>query len=1017
LKSARLTIVLLVILMTAASCSRQRYRLRADRDAYSLIGQKTSCAPWQQPGFSIQTAPDSRLSHNGCIDDPPLPDPSPSLYEFQVPETPLRPSSRFFDGTSTSLIQLSADRNASNLNRASSSSNESNYSIVRIPDLPEAAEFALETQLEIQSGIQLVDYVDDFTGGFQVANASLPLQPPGENPPPEPTPADTASTDSVDTLDADAAKAMLDALGQNRQGRRIVPIGGDAWSSIPPSCVMRAIEFESIRDEYQRTYEKEVGEDLFDGSEKLALEDLLQLAVKHSREYQTAKELLYRASLRLSLERYAFQLKFTPTGNGTNLDWRETNTGGLSENSLTPAQSVAVDKVLATGGNLLARFANDVLLTFNGPSGFASDIGSELLTEITQPLLQRDIVFERLTQAERDVVYAARTYARFRKQFFRDIAGEYYNLLLTYRSIEIDMLDYFSNQRAFDEGKAKFDADRLPRFQVDQFEQNALNSRSSVIRSCNSLEESFDRLKLRLGIPPETPINLDLRELELITARDEVMVASELSGRLLRYLDPDSETEKVQTVRAAIQLANKLKDLLEIQAKLESKRADESDDEPDEQNELGATLDEVQSMLDKLQVEDVAIQASASLEALRKELNAARPPLPTKLIYMRLNHIRALLELGRLQKETYGIGPEFEQLIDFQRRLDAASTEINEVRERADELLATENNERLRTELARNREIADSLGGLLREVEAVVPIQERLESVSIVADALELGESLLSQDVGGLAPIDIDVDDAMLTALVSRFDLMNERGVLADTWRQIKLAGDDLRSILNLRASYAIRTDPTNDNPFDFTSAESDTRVGVTLDLPLNRRAQRNAYRIALIDYNVAMRNLMQLEDEIKFGIRNNLRALQLDREQYAIAVASAALASDRRNGTRLELQLEIVSRGRITARDFLEAQAAYTASLNSVARAHIDYILDRIDLFLDLELLQVDEENFWPQLYDESYQPERRMFPPAGTGPAFGGLPKRVWYSDCIRRMDCIPFGAPRIYANTPPQ
>ena len=79
--------------------------------------------------------------------------------------------------------------------------------------------------------------------------------------------------------------------------------------------------------------------------------------------------------------------------------------------------------------------------------------------------------------------------------------------------------------------------------------------------------------------------------------------------------------------------------------------------------------------------------------------------------------------------------------------------------------------------------------------------------------------------------------------------------------------------------------------------------------------------------------------------------------------------------------------------------------------RAHIDYILDRIDLFLDLELLQVDEENFWTQLYDESYQPERRVLPPAGTGPAYGRLPQRVWYSDCIRRMDCIPFGPPRVF------
>ena len=217
-----------------------------------------------------------------------------------------------------------------------------------------------------------------------------------------------------------------------------------------------------------------------------------------------------------------------------------------------------------------------------------------------------------------------------------------------------------------------------------------------------------------------------------------------------------------------------------------------------------------------------------------------------------------------------------------------------------------------------------------------------------------------------------------------------------------------MRSVLNLRASHTLRTNTTNDNPFDFRFDESQTNVGLTFDLPLNRRAQRNDYRVALINYNVALRNLMELEDEIKFSIRNDLRNLQLDQEQYAIAVASAALASDRRFGTRLQFQLQ---QGNVRARDVLEAQQAYTASLNSVARAHIDYILDRIDLFLDLELLQVDQDNFWPELYNETHQADVRMMPPDNSGPAYGRLPCRVRYSHCIRRMDCIPFGPARIY------
>ena len=83
----------------------------------------------------------------------------------------------------------------------------------------------------------------------------------------------------------------------------------------------------------------------------------------------------------------------------------------------------------------------------------------------------------------------------------------------------------------------------------------------------------------------------------------------------------------------------------------------------------------------------------------------------------------------------------------------------------------------------------------------------------------------------------------------------------------------------------------------------------------------------------------MESEDLVKLSVRDQLRNLQLSREQYQIAVASAALAYERVVSTRLELQL-----GRdVTARDFLEAQQAYTASLNAVAVEHIGYITDRI--------------------------------------------------------------------------
>ena len=54
-----------------------------------------------------------------------------------------------------------------------------------------------------------------------------------------------------------------------------------------------------------------------------------------------------------------------------------------------------MDKVLATGGDFVARFANSVVLTFNGPQGFAADLTSDVLFDLSQSVFQRNIRLKR----------------------------------------------------------------------------------------------------------------------------------------------------------------------------------------------------------------------------------------------------------------------------------------------------------------------------------------------------------------------------------------------------------------------------------------------------------------------------------------------------------------------------------------------------------------------------------------------------------------------------------------------
>jgi hypothetical protein len=224
---------------------------------------------------------------------------------------------------------------------------------------------------------------------------------------------------------------------------------------------------------------------------------------------------------------------------------------------------------------------------------------------------------------------------------------------------------------------------------------------------------------------------------------------------------------------------------------------------------------------------------------------------------------------------------------------------------------------------------------------------------------------------------------------------MNERGRLADAWRAIKLAADDLKSVLNLDASHSIGT--RDKQPFSFTLENSRTEVGVSFDLPLNRQEKRNSYRRALISYQTALRGWMALEDRIKFDVRDGLRNLDETRIQYPISVTQAALAAEQVTSVRLQLALGVPG---VRGTDLLDALQSSRQALIAVANARIGYIVDRAVFVLDLELMRLDGAGFWPAVSDLWYQPSPDLIYPEGAGPTYGDIPSFVAVSDDIRRL-----------------
>ncbi len=151
----------------------------------------------------------------------------------------------------------------------------------------------------------------------------------------------------------------------------------------------------------------------------------------------------------------------------------------------------------------------------------------------------------------------------------------------------------------------------------------------------------------------------------------------------------------------------------------------------------------------------------------------------------------------------------------------------------------------------------------------------------------------------------------------------------------------------------------------------------------------------------------MALEDDIKLDVRNSLRDLELDNQQYGIAVASAALAFER----VVSVELDLLRFGDASVRDYLEAQEAFVNSLRAVAALRVAYILDRISLFIDLELLQLDERGQWAGLRDESFQAEPFFQLPGYARPAYGKLHPKLWYSHRLREMEQVPDGQSHVW------
>jgi outer membrane protein TolC len=206
-----------------------------------------------------------------------------------------------------------------------------------------------------------------------------------------------------------------------------------------------------------------------------------------------------------------------------------------------------------------------------------------------------------------------------------------------------------------------------------------------------------------------------------------------------------------------------------------------------------------------------------------------------------------------------------------------------------------------------------------------------------------------------LRPVEWKLDEAVDFALNNRLDLMNGEARVVDAWRQITVTANQLEAVFNLVANANIATIPGRSNPVDFRASASSYSVGFQFEAPLNRVAQRNAYRASQVSYQQTRRAYMLLRDTIEEQIRLDLRNLETERYNFEIARLSLISAARQVEFARQDLLLKAEPDPTSTL-NIIQALNAVLQAKNGLIGSWVSYETGRYQLLLDLEALQVNE-------------------------------------------------------------
>ena len=212
---------------------------------------------------------------------------------------------------------------------------------------------------------------------------------------------------------------------------------------------------------------------------------------------------------------------------------------------------------------------------------------------------------------------------------------------------------------------------------------------------------------------------------------------------------------------------------------------------------------------------------------------------------------------------------------------------------------------------------------------------------------------VIEDDEPPFLPVALDADSAVSVAVHNRLDLKNAAERLEDDERNVRIAADGLLPQLDLTLGGGLSDsagDPAAALPDDWSST-----AALSLGLPVNRQAERNAYRSAQIALDQARRDYQQLVDDVDREVRDLLQ--QIRTIELRIDLQREQITDEQRAVAVSQIRYEA---GDVDNRDLLDARASLARAQNELIQLLADHLATRLRLMRAMGILVIAPDGSW---------------------------------------------------------